>query len=97
MSDEENEIKKIIRDQVEIEFGELDSILKTHDIPVEISKIIWDYNKVACNKCKACCEICQLYCYYECLRGNRNICCKYEYDRETERYNKPVDKPKENV
>ena len=62
------------------DYEKLDKIFYYH-FPKEIVEIIYSYSKEVCDKCYTCCNLCQIYCYFQCLRENqRDICCQSEFD-----------------
>lgn len=71
-------LDEIMADQKTITFEDMDEIMIEEDIPLDISKLIYEMYNPVCDKCKKCCKICKYYCYYECGRGERDVCCKYE-------------------
>lgn len=93
--DKYKEVNYLLSTQVELKYEELDNILEEHNIPTDLSKIIFDYNSKTCNKCKECCKLCEFYCYYECLRykANRDVCCASEHNEKHEKFNKVETEP----
>ena len=51
------------------------------------NKIYFDFLKPYCKKCYNCCKICYFQCWLGCLRfENRDICCKWEFNEENDKY-----------
>ncbi len=85
---EEKMLNKLIDSQPKLKFEALDRELAKHDIPKDISKIIFGYYTPVCDDCDNCCSLCCFYCFYECLRqNNRNVCCNTEFNINSNRYN----------
>ena len=62
----------------------------------DIVKIIYSYSKTICDECYVCCNLCKIYCHFECLRGNRNLCCKYEFNSLLRDIEKELEKKNNN-
>ena len=69
-------------------FPEFDANFKF--IPKVLSRIIYSYSNPICIKCEECCKLCKFYCYYECLRINRDVCCKYELEGQIRKYSREI-------
>ncbi len=59
-------------------------------IPKVLSRIIYSYSNPVCEKCDECCKFCKFYCYYECLRVDRDVCCKYELGSQINKYSHDI-------
>ncbi len=81
-------LTKMLDTQPKLKFEELDKELEKHNIPKDISKIIFSYYRPICDDCDNCCNLCSFYCFYQCLRqDNRNVCCSTEYHINSRKYN----------
>ena len=81
-------IEEMLLQQKSSNFTNLDKILKDMKVPLVVSEIIYEYAKPHCPECSSCCSVCKLYCYSECLRLDRDVCCKYELGQQLQRYRK---------
>jgi len=83
--------KEIIEELMENDstFAMIDTQLKKLGIPLEISKIIFEYYNGSCDKCKECCILCNYMCSVQCLRNESvDVCCRYEMNNLLNKYEK---------
>ena len=92
MFQEEEKVNPVIEDllKTQLNLKRLDKLFTDMDnhFPYEISKLI--YNYLNCNDCKNCCSICRLHCFLNedaCIRGERDVCARYEFNSLNKKFN----------
>ena len=64
-----------------------DNIFKNKISKDITNKIYYDFLKPYCDECYNCCKICYFQCCLQCVRfENRNVCCKWEFNQQNDRY-----------
>ena len=80
-------LREMLNSRYSLTFKELDDILVETGMPMDISKIIYEYQRPTCKECDECCDLCRFFCFYGCLKIERNNCCKWEFNNENRKYN----------